>query len=229
VGQLDLSPENMRWVVQAMGVLLLSICVHEFGHAYIADKLGDNLPRSQGRVSLNPLVHADPIGTLLFPLIGLLYTGMPGFGWGRPVQVQPHRFTRRFEMRTGHMFVAFAGPFMNLMFGTLIAVLMFGLAAGGVIPLDLDHPATKLLSYAVGLNFILFFFNLVPAPPLDGGAVTEGLLPRRYLPAYQKFAVYGPFVLLSVIAIPQLSRIFTTPAFFVRDNLYRGLAALFGV
>ena len=218
----------MRWVVQAMGVLLLSICVHEFGHAYIADKLGDPLPRSQGRVSLNPLVHADPIGTLVFPLIGLLFTGMPGFGWGRPVQVQPHRFSRRFEMRKGHMLVAFAGPFMNFAFGTLIAILHVSLLVGGVLPWDMGNPANRLFVYAVGLNFILGFFNLIPAPPLDGGAVTEGLLPRKYLPAFQKFAVYGPFVLLAVIAIPQLARIFVIPAMFVRDHLYDGLKILFG-
>ena len=227
--ELDLSPENMRWIVQAMGVLLLSICVHEFGHAYIADRLGDPLPRSQGRVTLNPIAHADPIGTLLFPMIGLLYSGMPGFGWGRPVQVQPHRFSRRFEMRKGHMFVAFAGPFMNLAFGTLIAILLFGLLAGGAVEWDSKDPAFKLLDYAVGLNFILFFFNLIPAPPLDGGAVTEGLLPRKYLPQFQKVAVYGPFILLAVIAIPQLARIFVWPAVFVRDHLYELLTAVFGI
>lgn len=219
----------MRWVVQCMGVLLLSICVHEFGHAYIADRLGDPLPRSQGRVSLNPIVHADPIGTLLFPMIGLLYTGVPGFGWGKPVQVQPHRFSRRFEMRKGHMFVAFAGPFMNLAFGTVIAILMFGLVAGGVIELGDGDPAFKLMSYAVGLNMILFFFNLIPAPPLDGGAVTEGLLPRKYLPQFQKFAVYGPFLLLAVIAIRPLANIFVWPAEFVRDHLYELLIAVFGI
>ena len=218
----------MRWAVQAMGILLLSICVHEFGHAYIADKLGDPLPRSQGRVSLNPLVHADPIGTLLFPLIGILFTGVPGFGWGKPVQVQPWRFSRRFEMRKGHMFVAFAGPFMNLAFGTLLAILQFTLVVTEVLPRDIDHPANKLLYYAVGLNFILFFFNLIPAPPLDGGAVTEGLLPKKYLPAFQQVAVYGPFVLLAMIAIRPLAQIFVVPAMFVRDNLYDLLKIIFG-
>src|SRR5687768_6517591 len=120
---MDFSAENMRWVVQAMAVLLLSICVHEFGHAYIADKLGDTLPRRQGRVTLNPLAHADPIGTVLFPLLGLLYAGAPGFGWGKPVQVNPNQFNRRFEMRHGHMFVAFAGPFMNATFGLFLGIL----------------------------------------------------------------------------------------------------------
>jgi Zn-dependent protease len=224
---MDFSGEHMRWVVQAMAVLLISICVHEFGHAYIADKLGDDLPRRQGRVSLNPLVHADPIGTLLFPMIGLMYTGAPGFGWGRPVQVNPMRFSRRFEMRVGHMFVAFAGPLMNMALATVVAILHVALVAGDVIQVGGD--AHRVLQYAVMLNFILMFFNLVPAPPLDGGAVTEGLLPRRFLPAYQRYAVYGPFVLLAVILIPQLSRIFVWPALFVTENLYKLLGTLFGL
>ena len=131
---LDLSPENMRWAVQAMGVLLLSICVHEYGHALLADKLGDDLPRKQGRLTLNPLAHADPIGTLLFPLIGILYAGAPGFGWGKPVQTLPGRYTRRFDMRTGHMFVALAGPCMNLIFGSMIAILHAVLLATDVLP-----------------------------------------------------------------------------------------------
>ncbi len=231
---MDFSPEHMRWVAQAMAALLLSICVHEFGHAIIADKLGDPLPRQQGRVTLNPLAHADPIGTLVFPLVGLMYTGMPGFGWGKPVQVQPVRFNRRFQMRTGHMFVAFAGPLMNLAFGTFLAILHVSLVAGGVIsPTNTysEYPsgANDILAYAVHLNFILFFFNLVPAPPLDGGAVTEGLMPQRYLEGYRKLSVYGPFVLMAVIMIPALSRIFTYPAGLVTENLYNALRALFGV
>ena len=224
----DLSPENIRWAVQAMGVLLLSICVHEFGHAYLATKLGDDLPQKQGRVTLNPLAHADPIGTLLFPLLGILWMGVPGFGWGKPVQVNPARFTRRFEMRHGHMFVAFAGPFMNLAFGTLIAIIHVALIRFQVIDAT-NFDVTRVLSYAVSLNFILFFFNLVPAPPLDGGAVLEGLLPRRHLPKYHAYEPYGPFVLLAVIAIPGMSRIFTVPAMAVTGHLYKGLATLFGV
>ncbi len=226
---MDFSPEHMRWVVQAMAVLLLSICVHEFGHAYLADRLGDSLPRSQGRVTLNPIAHADPIGTLLFPLIGLLFAGAPGFGWGRPVQVRPERFSRKWTMRVAHMFVAFAGPLMNLMFATFLAILHVVLLKTGVIPLDITHQANIVLTYAVSLNFILLFFNLIPAPPLDGGAVTEGLMPQRYLAGWRQVAVYGPFILMAVILIPQLSRIFTWPATQVTAILYEGLSSLMGV
>jgi Zn-dependent protease len=224
---LDLSPDNMRWAVQAMGVLLLSICVHEFGHALLADKLGDDTPRRQGRLTLNPLAHADVIGTLIFPLIGILYAGAPGFGWGKPVQTVPNRYTRKYEMRVGHMFVALAGPSMNLLFGTFLAILHVALLSTHVLPMTMDHPGNKLFAYAVRLNYILFFFNLVPAPPLDGGAVVEGLLPRKYLAGWAKVSVYGPFALMALIMIPQMSRIFSVPADFVTDHVYSLLYSIF--
>jgi Zn-dependent protease len=225
---MDLSPEQVRWIIQAIIILVLSICVHEWGHAFVADKLGDSLPRSQGRVSLNPARHADPIGTLVFPLIALVFTGGKslGFGWGKPVQVQPHSFSRRFSMRTGHMFVALAGPVMNLVLGTIITLLHVLLLKFGVIQLEVRPeviPSTwhEVLLYAALLNFILFFFNLIPAPPLDGGAVLEGLLPTRFLPTYQRFAVYGPFVLMAVIFVPGLASVFVKPAMVCQEGLFQ--------
>ena len=122
---MDLSGDQIQTIVQTLIILILSICVHEFGHAIVADKLGDPLPRSQGRTTLNPMAHADPLGTLLFPLIALVATAghSLGFGWGRPVEVSPRHFTRRMSMRTGHMLVAAAGPMMNILFGVLISLI----------------------------------------------------------------------------------------------------------
>jgi Zn-dependent protease len=222
---MDLSPETIRWIIQALIILILSICVHEFGHAMVADKLGDPLPRSQGRTTLNPIAHADPIGTLLFPLVALVVTkgASLGFGWGRPVQVSPRHFSRKFSMRTGHMMVAAAGPFMNLLFGMFISVVLLILINTGTI--DRFGDLAKALHYAVLLNFVLMFFNLIPAPPLDGGAVLEGLLPTRYLPAYQKFSVYGPFVLMGIILIPGAHKVVSVPAI----GLYTAWAGLIGL
>ena len=222
---MDLSPDQIRLIIQTLIILVLSICVHEFGHAIVADKLGDPLPRSQGRTTLNPAAHADPIGTLLFPVLALVATkgASLGFGWGRPVQVSPRSFTRKLSMRTGHMLVAAAGPTMNLLFGVFISLVHLTLLKTGVLsPADaLNGP----LSLAVELNFVLAFFNLIPAPPLDGGAVLEGLLPARMVPQYQKLAVYGPFVLMAVIFIPQFQAVFLTPAVW----LYHSWAHLIGM
>jgi Zn-dependent protease len=209
---MDFSPEDIRNIVQVLIILILSICVHEFGHAIVADKLGDPLPRSQGRTTLNPLAHADPLGTLLFPLIGLVMTqgASPGFGWGRPVQVSPRHFTRRLTMRTGHLLVAAAGPMMNILFGIVISLVVVALLHAGA--LDIASPMYFPLLMAVHINFVLAFFNLIPAPPLDGGTVLEGLLPARYLPTWHKIAVYGPFFIMAVIFIPQVRALFLGPA-----------------
>lgn len=232
---MDFSPEQIRWIIQALIILVLSICVHEWGHAIMADKLGDPLPRRQGRVTLNPTKHADPIGTLVFPLMGLLITrgGSMGFGWGKPVMTQPHAYTRRFSMRTGHMFVAAAGPLMNVAMALVIAIthvllVKFGVIDGGPLQNRGGNPETlnQVLYWAARLNFILFFFNLIPAPPLDGGAVLEGLLPRSMLEGYSKYKVYGPFVLMAVIFIPQIAMVFIRPAMWCSETLYSTLGSL---
>lgn len=221
-------PEAIVRIVQGLIVLLLSICVHEYGHAIVADKLGDPLPRSQGRTSLNPLVHADPIGTFLFPLIFMVMSGGRGygFGWGKPVLTNPRSYTRKLTMRKGHLLVAAAGPAMNVLFGVFLCFVCVGLLKFGVLQ-KTDQVTTALIS-AVSLNFILCFFNLIPAPPLDGGAVVEGLLPDSLLPAYKQFAVYGPFVLMAVIFIGPLSVIFTYPADLLTGWVFTGVKMVFG-
>jgi Zn-dependent protease len=209
---MDLSPETLRMVVVSLITLILSICVHEFGHAFVADKLGDRLPRSQGRVTLNPMAHADPIGTLALPTMFLLLSGgtSMGFGWGKPVQINPLSFTRKIRMKTGHLLVALAGPAMNILFGVVISLVLLILVKTNVIAYG--HPIYLPLLNAVLLNFILAVFNLLPAPPLDGGAVLAGLLPDRAQPAFREYSKYSIFVLFAIIAIPQLRVIISWPA-----------------
>ena len=118
-------------------MLVASVAFHEFGHAFMADKLGDDTPRRQGRVTLNPLAHADPIGTLLLPLMGGLFAaaggGVGGFGWGRPVQWQPSRISRKWRMTTAQILVALAGPAMNVFLAVLVAGVHMILIHQGVL------------------------------------------------------------------------------------------------
>src|SRR5262245_15688256 len=209
-----LTPDRIRIFVEGMVILILSITVHEFGHAYIAHRLGDRLPEHQGRVTLNPVAHAAPIGTLLIPGLGLLFAGGIMFGWGRPVQSQPASYTRKLSMRTDHLLVSAAGPMMNILFAVTISLILFALYRTNVLAPE-PQSLYQALSMAIYMNFGLAIFNLIPAPPLDGGTVLAGLLPSRLMPAYHRYAQYGVFIVLAFFMIPALSAIVRVPAAFL--------------
>jgi Zn-dependent protease len=227
---MNISPDQIRWILIRVFVLVVSVAIHEFGHAIMADLLGDDTPRRQGRVTLNPIAHADPIGTLLLPLVGGIYAasggGVGGFGWGKPVQWQPARINRKWRMATAQILVAVAGPAMNVVLGTIIALVHTILMWKGVAT---SGDAYTILKFAAATNFVLFFFNLIPAPPLDGGHVAEGLMPYKQRTAFEHYARFGPFVVMAVALIPQLAQIFLIPARFCTDHVYSLFAALFGL
>ena len=213
---MDLSPERVRQIVIYVFVLIVSVAFHEFGHAIMADRLGDDTPRRQGRVTLNPLAHADPIGTFLLPLISA-GMGVGGFGWGRPVQWNPARIDRKHRMSTARILVAIAGPLMNIVLAVLITAVHALLQWKGIVPKY--SQVARILDFATYTNFILFFFNLIPAPPLDGGHVAEGLTPYKHRATFENYAKYGPFVLMAVVFIPQLAQIFILPAVWCGSHL----------
>jgi Zn-dependent protease len=225
---MDFTPEKIRWIIIYVFVLLISVALHEFGHAIMAHKLGDDTPSRQGRVTLNPLAHADPIGTLLLPLIGSIYgaaTGFGGgFGWGKPVQWQPHRITRKISMSAAKILVAVAGPAMNVVLATAIAGVHAILLSQHVLTLDSD--VSRALIFAVLTNFILFFFNLLPVPPLDGGHVAQSFMPYRHRDKFDSFARYSPFIVLGFMLIPQMQVVFAWPATFLATHLYHLLGVL---
>ena len=224
---MDLNAEQIRQILIGLFVLIVSVALHEFGHAFMAHKLGDDTPRRQGRVTLNPLAHADPIGTFLLPLVGGIYAasgaGVGGFGWGKPVQWNPSRIRRGIRMATANILVSFAGPFMNLVLAVVVALVLVILQSQGIGSLGVY----KLMFFAVGTNFVLFFFNLLPIPPLDGGHIAGAFMPYRHREKYESVAKYGPFILLALILIPQLRELFLAPARWCTVNLYEGLAGLF--
>ncbi len=224
---MNVNAEQIKWVLISVLVLVASVAIHEFGHAMMADLLGDDTPRRQGRVTLNPLAHADPIGTLLLPLIGGLYVAgggiRGGFGWGKPVQWQPSRIHRKWKMATAQILVAIAGPSMNVLLALVVGCVHSLLLTQHVI--SASSELNKVLYFTVFTNFILFFFNLVPVPPLDGGHVAEGLMPYKHRAKYAEYAKFGPFIVMALVLIPQIAMIFRVPAEFCTQHLY----GLFGL
>ena len=177
--------------------LLLVVCItiHEWAHAWVADKLGDPLPRQQGRVTLDPRSHIDPIGTLLIPLIMIFAS--PGFaiiGWGKPVQISlPNRETKKRD----DILITIAGPLSNLSIA-FICSLSFGLFYRFV---TLGESALLLLYQIVSLNAVLFLFNLLPIPPLDGSHILKNMVNMKD-ETFLKFSKYGFFILIILINIP---------------------------
>jgi Zn-dependent protease len=226
---MELSSLQIRGILIGLLVLIVSVALHEFGHAVMAYKLGDDTPKRQGRVTLNPLAHADPIGTLLLPLIAGYYAAIGastgGFGWGKPVQWQPHRIRRGIKMATANILVSFAGPAMNLLLAVVVATVSVILMSQGVGSVEVH----KILAAAVVTNFILFFFNLLPIPPLDGGHIATAFMPYRQREKFESYARYAPFLLLAMIMIPQLRVVFTAPAMWCTRHLYSGLVSIVGI
>jgi len=196
----DITPDRVRAALFYVIAFIVSVAVHEFGHAFVADRLGDRIPRLQGRLTLSPLAHIDPIGTLAVPLLGVL-VGLPLFAWGKPVQTNPGNYTARFSRRTGSMLVAVAGPFMNLVLAVVGSIVIVVLAKAGVL-----SPALQLalFAYIVLLNLVLMFFNLLPIGPLDGAAVLAGLLPPSLERINELNRKYGMLLLLLLFLSPSM-------------------------
>lgn len=178
--------------------ILFAITIHEFAHGFIADKLGDPTPRMSGRLTLNPLAHLDPIGTLMFFIVHI--------GWAKPVPVNPNNFQ---NPRKDMLWVALAGPISNLIsafvFGMLLrGMLFFGLPLFSIEQFSLIVQVIEIL---VVFNIILAVFNAIPIFPLDGYRILTGLLPIQQAYGFSQFARYGPFILLGIILIGQITKV----------------------
>jgi Zn-dependent protease len=164
--------------------LLIAITIHEFAHARMAYHFGDATAKHQGRMNLNPISHLDPIGTLMILLVG--------FGWAKPVPINPFNFNR---YRTGLRWVSFAGPMVNFIFGffsllILTLLVSYGLTGGLFL---------QFIVVLMQLNILLAIFNLIPIPPLDGSKILMSFLPDAYLGHYRQLERYAPLILLGLI------------------------------
>ena len=184
---------NFAQIFIAFVVLLFSLTVHESAHAWTADRLGDHTARLLGRVSLNPIVHMDLMGTVIFPLLAMV-SGIPLLGWAKPTPVVVRNLRRQ---RRDYVLVAAAGPASNLALAFAASLVLFVMPVSPVTigEPNMSAPLASLLSRAVQINVLLAIFNMIPIPPLDGGNVLSGLLPDRLAGMFNKIRPYG-FIML---------------------------------
>jgi len=201
-------------------VLIASLSVHEAAHAWAADRLGDPTARHLGRLSLNPAVHVDPIGTLLFPLISML-TNLPLIGWAKPVPVDPRHLR---HPKRDFAIIAAAGPASNMVMAILGAVILAvipdsapGDIAGGAV----TGPLVSLFRGFVVINVLLAVFNMLPVPPLDGGNVLIGVLPHAGARVVEQLRPYGFLVLYALMFTGTLNFLLGDVAFSIVRLLLR--------
>ena len=181
--------------------VLIAITFHEYAHAFAADKLGDDTPRNQGRLSLSPLSHLDPFGVIM-----LIFAHI---GWGKPVQINPNNFTRKISARTGEAIVSLAGPLMNFILAFVFAIIFYALqtfATSFALTTQTGIIIMTMIQYTVLVNVGLGVFNLIPLPPLDGSKILMAFLPynaKRWFEEHTQlfyiiFLIIWVFILVEV-------------------------------
>lgn len=191
-----------------MVVLLMAISCHEAGHAWMSYKYGDDTAYMLGRVTINPVMHTDPIGTLLIPIVGFIFGSLGGalgaiplIGWGIPTPVNPRKWTK---YRQANVMVSIAGIGANLIlaiigFAIFKSLLESGVINGGNVDSGIIKPVVILFQYMIMLNVSLAVFNLLPFPPLDGSKVLSTFLPESFQPVFALLEQYGFLILMLLV------------------------------
>lgn len=207
MGDIDLTNLLSHLVIYIV-VLVLAISAHEAGHAWMSYKYGDDTAYMLGRVTLNPVAHTDPIGTLLIPIIAFIFGSIGGalgsvplIGWGIPTPVNPRNWK---NYKTANVMVSIAGIGANLIIATTSFLIFKGLLESGVInsgnaEVGILKPIVILFQYLIMLNISLAIFNLLPFPPLDGSKVLSTFLPASFQPVFQLLEQYGFLILMLLI------------------------------
>lgn len=198
-------------ILLSLPVLLMSIVIHEVAHAWQARREGDDTADRLGRITLNPIRHIDPVGSVLLPLMLWFANSSMMFGWAKPVPVNPSNFRR---LRAGDIRVSLAGIVANL-----FLALLFTLGAAALTSLgggEVGDLLRRMCLYGIFINLVLAFFNLIPIPPLDGSHVLYRLLPGRAAEGYRRVGRWGFLViLLLVFALPDVLQILLTPVHYL--------------
>ncbi len=184
-------------IAQSLPGFLMAIVVHEAAHAWMANRFGDPTAKNQGRLTLNPMVHYDPVGTLFLPIFAIFFN-FAVIGWARPVPIETRNFK---EYRKGLFWVSFAGPLSNVILG-IISAMVLALIATQVSP-DWEFYAISLrmLRYSIFINFFLAVFNLIPLPPLDGSKMVSTFLSGHTLRRYEELARFTPLFFIVLFAL----------------------------
>jgi Zn-dependent protease len=192
--------------------LIFAITLHEAAHAFVAKKLGDNTSYLLGRVTLNPIKHIDPIGTLLVPAITIITTGFI-FGWAKPV---PVKFGNLRKPKEDSVYVAAAGPFANLFMALIWAFIFLAVKE---YPSELSPHIQLMAKLGVSFNVAFMILNLLPILPLDGGRILAGLLPHKWSFEYSKTEPYGMWIILGLLVLGVLTPILGTGVKFAMSLL----------
>lgn len=187
--------EKIIFLFLFIPMFLISITVHEFAHAFVANRLGDNTAKNMGRLSLNPIKHADLVGTLIVPLATFI-SGFAMIGWAKPVPIDRRNFKN--ELRDDAL-VSFAGPFSNLLLAIVFLFLFVLLASFNLLNNDF---VLRIFWYGMFLNIFLFAFNLLPIPPLDGSHILYDVFPNKITAKLLNLGLYGSIILLLFIYSP---------------------------
>lgn len=217
------SPMELLALVLTLPGVIVAITFHEFAHAFAADKLGDDTPRRQGRLNLNPLSHLDPIG--FFMLVFL------HFGWGKPVEINPTNFNRKRSMSAQEAIVSLAGPLMNIVIAFVLTIIVFAINVfvPSFIISQVGMIVMLTLEMAISVNIGLGVFNLVPLPPLDGSKILMHFLPYKartwFMNNQQMF-----YIIFLVLWITNLVSYIISPVInIVYIGIYSLVGAIFGI
>jgi Zn-dependent protease len=214
----------IRNIVTFMPAFLLALVVHEFAHAWMANRFGDTTSELSGRLTLNPAAHIDPFGTIAFPLLSIVTGASVFFGWAKPVPIDASQFS---HYRKGLFWVSFAGPLSNLLLGFFTAFAIVGFRV--FIPESFAYSSaiSAMLQSLLILNFSLAIFNLLPIPPLDGSNIVMAFLSGEAARQYQSFQQYSFFLLIFLMFSGAL-KVLAIPILFLAQSSLLAAATVFG-